>query len=172
MDRKTAILDASAALVATAGFEGWSMDRVAAGAGCAKGLVVYHYRDRPTLLEATALRLLTDRHRLRLEALAAGAAPSALARLWWAVTEEVRSGRSAALFSLRAHGFPRTTSPEPRGLRGPVARALEIEEAILASDTAIEALLDGLALQLLARQPESVVREAYDQLWIAMIAPP
>ncbi len=171
MSRKAAILDASVALATRVGLAGWTVEQVAKDAGCAKGLVLYHYRGKTDLLDSTAQRLLLDIQRQRVAALSAGASTSALARLWWSLLEDIRSGRFAASVSLRAIGLPITAPVPIDELRTAVAAALEVAPESLADGMTIAALLDGLALQLLARRSEALVREAYDQLWVAMVVP-
>jgi AcrR family transcriptional regulator len=171
MAKKDAILDASAALMVQIGLDGWSMDQVAATAGCAKGLVVYHYKTKTELLDQTAGRILREIHDRRVTALGAGAAGSALVRLWWAVVDDVRSGRFAAAVALRSVGLPARSDTPDETLRITAARALDVETEVLADPLAIAAVLDGLAFQLLAGRPQAQVREAFDQLWLAMVAP-
>lgn len=171
MSRKSSILEASAALVLRVGLPGWTIEQVAKDAACAKGLVLYHYRGKTELLDATAERLLIDIQQQRVTALGAGASSSALARLWWALVEDVRSGRFAASVSLSAIGLPTKSPVPPEGLRTVAATALEVAPEVLADGVTISAMLDGLAFQLLARRSEAAVREAYDQLWVSMVAP-
>jgi AcrR family transcriptional regulator len=171
MPRKEEILNGSVAVIAKTGLVGWTVDQVARETGCAKGLVLYHYRGKTELLDATADRLLKDSIQRRVAAIGAGAAGSALARLWWALLEEVSSGQFAALVSLRAIGLPIASTASPETLRTAAATALDVAPEALAEGVTIAAMLDGLALQLLSRRPEAAVREAYDQLWVSLVEP-
>ncbi len=171
MLRKTQILDASVGLICRAGLTGWTIEQLAREVGCAKGLVLYHYRGKTELLDATAERLVAEILSNRVAALGAGTPSSALARLWWALLEEVSSGRFAASVSLRTIGLPIASTVSPESLRTAAAAALDVAPEALAEGVTIAAMLDGLALQLLARRSEPTVREAYDQLWVSLVAP-
>lgn len=67
---KQVILDQSVAVVVRKGLAGWSLEEVARGARCAKGLVLYHYRSKAALLDLTAGEIERTRWDLRFEALA------------------------------------------------------------------------------------------------------
>jgi hypothetical protein len=133
--------------------------------------VIYHFRSKAELLDQTARKVLKGMLDGRVTALGAGAAGSALVRLWWAIVDDVRSGRFGAAVALRTLGLPATSISPGETLRAAAARALEVEPSVLADGLVIAAMLDGLAFQLLAGQAEARVREAFDQLWVAMVSP-
>ena len=161
------ILDASADLLADAGLSSWTIDGVATRARCAKGLVLYHYRTKQLLLKATADFLAGRAASDRLAAVR-GDEGAVLDRLWTALVQDVESGRFAGRVGLSAMGLPGSL---PQGLRDRLAQSLGIEPAALGSEKAIEAVLDGLSLQLLAGIPAEQARECYDRLWLGLIAP-
>lgn len=167
--RKHSIIAASTSLLTRRGLAGWTIDEVATDAHCAKGLVLYHFQTKQALLDRSAEGLVAGIHEERIQALGGGAGPAGLDRLWRALVLEVESGRFAASMSLRAMGLPTGAAASHEGLRAAVATSLDVAPEVLAEGVAIAAMLDGLALQLLARRPEDQVREAYDQLWVSMV---
>ncbi|MFN0177882.1 MAG: TetR/AcrR family transcriptional regulator [Gemmatimonadales bacterium] len=165
--RKQEILAASIAVIVEGGLPNWTVEAVAIRAGCAKGLVLYHYQSKRRLLESTAEAIVGQVGRERLGAVA-GADDDVLDRLWAVLVKEVRSGAFAARISLAAMGL---TAQLPSGLRDQLARSLRIDRGTLENETAIEAMLDGLSLQLLIGTNAEQVRDGYDRLWLGLIAP-
>jgi AcrR family transcriptional regulator len=153
------------------GFQKWSVDRVAAEAGCAKGLVPYHHGSKQRLLATVAANLHRTRRERRLTALE-GTGAAALDRLWLTLIEEVRRGEWAAWMALATE--PGIPSPERlpedlAALAGAIGKTLELpalrpEEARLA-----EAALDGFQLALHQGTGEEAVHEAYHRLWLALL---
>src|SRR3546814_12338908 len=56
MEKGSAILDAARRLFTSQGFDGTSMDQIAAGAGVSKPTVYSHYGDKETLFAAVVRR--------------------------------------------------------------------------------------------------------------------
>gem|GEM_PF-5905639 len=146
------------------GLMGWSLDTVATQADCTKGLILYHYRTKHGLLAATANRLNQEAVTRRLAALDRSG-PGVLDHLFDAVVSEVESGWFMARMSLLATGlFPSPTAPLVAA-RLAVALGVDLE-----NQQAIEAMLDGLSMQLVRGADVATVREAYDQLWLGLLA--
>lgn len=168
---RDAITDAAARVLVRDGLAGWSVDRVALEAGCAKGLVHYHHGTKRELLQRVATSLAAARQAHRVTALtSAGAA--ALDRLWLALVREVRSGEFAAWCAIAA--APKIEGPPSRAtdseaLAAAVARALDLAPWDPARAILLPAALDGLQLALLLGAPESQVREAYHLLWLTLL---
>jgi AcrR family transcriptional regulator len=169
---KEKIASAAERVLLEAGLPGWSIDRVAAVAGCAKGLVPYHHGSKAALLTTVGVRLTRARIDRRLAALTASGATEALDSLWEVLREEVRSGKWAAWTALAVG--PRVTLPpesatDLRALGDAMGgvlgmAALRPEEVRLAL-----AALDGLQLALHRGSPEELVHEAYHRLWLAFL---
>jgi len=168
-ESKSRILGASIAILTRDGLGGWTIDEVARRAGCAKGLVNYHYKTKTELLDRSAVELLRRRRGTRLEALSNHPGGSTLDDLWAVLAEDVRSGRFAAAISLTASGLPQSPEPPGDGLRHAAARALDVPTSALPDDLVLGAVLDGLELQLLQGMPLEAVREAYHRLWLGLI---
>lgn len=147
------------------------MDRVAAEAGCAKGLVHYHHGTKRALLGRVGEALGRARQARRLEALT-GSGADALDRLWGALVREVRSGEWAAWAAIVAEpDIPGPSSPpgELPALADAIGRALDLpaprgEDARLAA-----AALDGFQVALQLGAPEATTREAFHRLWLTFL---
>ncbi|HTO73502.1 MAG TPA: TetR/AcrR family transcriptional regulator [Gemmatimonadales bacterium] len=171
---KIQIADAATQLLIEDGFDGWTLDRVAARSRCAKGLVVYHHRNRAALLAQVAGVLRRRRVERRLESLKRSG-PQAIDALWQVIEAEVASGETTAWLSLLAVRDPEVVeatgrvSAEESALGPLLARALELDgdaEALIATTVAA---LDGFAIALLRRTPKAVVREAYHRFWLGLL---
>ncbi len=168
---KDYIATAAAAVLLRDGLQKWSVDRVAAEAGCAKGLISYHHGSKRRLLSVVASNLHRERTARRLTALEDSGA-EALDRLWEALEVEVRSGAWSAWAALVAEpeiSLPPAASDRLTALGAAIGRALGVsslrpDEALLA-----EAALEGFQLSLHLGAPEEAVHEAYHRLWLALL---
>jgi AcrR family transcriptional regulator len=156
------------------GLTGWTIEAVAAEAGCAKGLVNYHFGSKTALRDETRLDLEQARARERVAAVRGRDGAEALDALWQALVAEVASGRYQAWLSLVATP-PAGQGPTP-GDSAPatelvecLARALGTAASALPPRAALLAVLDGLQLQLLLRVPPGTVEEAYHRLWLGLL---
>jgi AcrR family transcriptional regulator len=148
---RNAIVDAALALLREGGLPALSVERVAARADVAKGLVLYHYGSRRRLVELCAERL--DRERgARLAA--AGAGPPSIASvdaLWDELVRQQDDGTARAWLSLVAAG----------------AVTAGADEDLVAQ--ARRTLLDGCAAALAAGAERAALREAYEALTLALL---
>lgn len=163
------IIDSAAGLTQANGLHGWNLDMVARSAGCAKGLVNYHFGSKDTLLALVRERLEFQRREARIGALAGAAGTEALDRLWRVLEEEVAAGGFGAWLDLTRHFGPSTegaAAADDDRLAHGAARALGIAEGELADDaTVLGPALDGLQLRLLQGASPSRVREGFERLW-------
>ncbi len=150
---------------------GWSLEGVARGAGCAKGLVLYHYRSKAGLLALTAGEIERARWDRRFVALDGGAGLEAIDRLWDAMIEDVDSGRFGAWVSLTAAGHLGAGPRRGSEFRDAVARVLGLPADGLADPASIEAMLEGMELLLSRAANRELIRTGYDRLWTSMLAP-
>ncbi|MFF3093440.1 TetR/AcrR family transcriptional regulator [Streptomyces cyaneofuscatus] len=170
-DRRTAILEAAATVIARRGVRGLRVEELAAEAGVSKALIYYHFEDRTGLLRRTLAFVNNRAERYTAEQAAAGQpateAPAApLRRLEQALLLELQDlphvrENSTAWGELRASAV---FDPE---LRGELALASVIwarevadqlgevqptapESALTASAERLTALLEGLSARWLS----------------------
>jgi AcrR family transcriptional regulator len=168
---KDTITAAAATVLLRDGFQKWSVDRVAAEAGCAKGLVSYHHGSKKLLLSTVAADLHERRTALRLAALE-GSGAEALDRLWEAIVREVRSGEWAGWAALVAEPTIASPSYAPGQLDAlsvAIGHALGIRPLRPDEGRLAEAALEGFQLSLHLGVPEESVHEAYHRLWLALL---
>lgn len=170
---RQAILSASISLLGEAGLGGWTVERVAARAGCAKGLVVYHFGSKRALLEGSASALGAAHQAVRQDALAGRSGTAVLDALWQALLDEVQSGGLAGWLAVQSDPELRSHSNHPDqtfNTEAQVASSLAIGTGVLAPPGTLSAALDGVQLQLLGTQPDERDRGVYDRLWLALLA--
>ncbi len=166
------ILDATLAVVAEGGVAQCSVDRIAGAAGCAKGLVNYHFRTKESLLAEAAAALARDRAARRRALFDGPRGTAAVDALWRLLVADARgrSGRAWAAFS----GEPATrgpAAPEPAE-REALARAAEGALGLgpdALSPALLAAGLEGVELELVRGGPGPAVRDAYDRFWLALL---
>jgi len=168
---KSTIAAAATTVLLRDGLQKWSVDRVAAEAGCAKGLVPYHHGSKKNLLATVAAGLHRARVDRRLAALE-GAGADALDRLWDVLAREVTSGEWAAWTALVAAPeipCPRPSAADLTAFATAAGRALGIpplrsDEVLLAS-----AGLDGFQSALHLGAPSEAIHEAFHRLWLVLL---
>ncbi len=140
-----AIVAAALALVKRHGAAGVTVGAVAEEAGCAKGLVHYHFRTKLRLWEATARRLAHERHRQWADAFKAGSPKEAIHATWELLVEESVNGTTLAW----------TTMFGPGGAVPDQAVSGAVSEFGLAVGRAASAMLERLGMRV--RIPESEI---------------
>lgn len=167
------IVTAATDLLGTTGLSGWSVDKVADGAGCAKGLIHYHFGSKDTLLGEVRQQLEFKRREARLHALASGSGAKALDGLWEVLQDEVRRGIFGAWLDLVHYFGPsssRAASADDTRLAVAAARALNIAEAELVENAAVLGpALDGFQLRLMQGEPAALVREGFERVWLGVL---
>jgi AcrR family transcriptional regulator len=170
---KDEIAEVATRVLVRHGLRGWSVDRVAREAGCAKGLVHYHHGTKRALLRAVAGRLELAHSQRRLDALAGSRDAQALDALWRVLAAEVASGEWGAILCLRSEpdfrAEPTNEAPELKRLASSLATALGLASPSLDEIRLIAAALDGLQLALLRGGDPDSMREAYHRLWLAVL---
>jgi AcrR family transcriptional regulator len=148
---RNAIIDGALALLREGGLPALSVERVAARAKVAKGLVLYHYGSRARLVQLCGERVDQDRA-ARLGAAAAGRdGIAAIDAQWEELARQQDDGTARAWLSLTAAGVVR--SPGDDDLVAQARRAL----------------LDGCAAALAAGADRVALREAYEALTLALL---
>ena len=168
---KDKIVVGAAAVLVREGLLNWSVDRVAAEVGCAKGLIAYHHGTKKSLPAAVAANL--GRHRLagRLAALQ-GSGAEALDRLWQTLVNEVRAGEWAAWAALTAEPGIDTradSAVDVAAFGTAISRVLEVPAFRPEEVRLMTAALDGFQVSLHSGVPAPGIREDYHRLWLSLL---
>ena len=168
------IVDAGVAAIKETNLTDWTVDSVASKAGCAKGLVLYHFKSKDGLLLRVADRIRQNQVKNRLEAVSGGTKGAAsLDRLWAALTAEVRGGSFGLWVGLladpRSRKFAARTAQDDAELLAASAEAMGVPSDSLALPL-IPSALDGCSLDLLQGRPAGDVRERYDSFWLGVLS--
>jgi AcrR family transcriptional regulator len=173
-ERRARIAGAARTLLSEHGVRGWSVDDVARTAGCAKGLVHYHFATRDGLLVAVLEQLAAERLAQRTAALAAGGT-AALDALWRVMRNDAASGVSRAWSEAGLQGDPaiqRAMRPAADVLDAfavNAGAALVVAPLRRPQALTLLLLLDGLEAALVRGAPEAEVRDAFDRVWLGMM---
>lgn len=149
---RSGILAAAVETLRRGGIEGFTLDAVAQRAGVVKGLVLYHYASRGSLLRAAAARVAEIRSAAIARVLSSGSGTAALDACWDELRRQAEDGTARAWLGLCA-----------AGLIDRSANNGGFEEA------ARDALIDGCAAALATGVPLADARDAYDALWLALL---
>lgn len=165
------IISAATGVLIQQGLNGWTVDEVARKAGCAKGLVNYHYRSKQQLLERIAELLREDRWAKR-HAASKGSKPLDL--LWQTLINEVGSGRFSAWLSLLVAGeklrqSARTPLQHAETLCRSLGESLGLGDQLASHGPLVAAALDGISLRLLEGADPGTLEEAYHRFWLTLL---
>lgn len=172
--RQQRIIDAAKAILVRDGLAGWTVERVAREANCAKGLVHYHFETKWQLLGLVAAALRKERMARRAGAFSRSGT-DALDALWDVLSSETASGECAAWFALATvqHHTVRDALPatgdDLRRVAAAMATALALPEPSIPRLRVVLATLDGMQLPLLLGDDVEAVREVYDRYWLATL---
>ena len=172
--RQQRIIDAAKAILIRDGLAGWTVERVAREAGCAKGLVHYHFETKWQVLGLVAAALRKERMARRAGAFSRSGT-EALDALWEVLTAETASGECAAWFALATvqdrtvHDALPATGDDLRRVAAAMAAALSLPELPIARLRVVLSTLDGMQLPLLLGDDTEAVREVYDRYWLATL---
>lgn len=151
----------------------WTVDNVASQAGCAKGLVLYHFKSKEALLGRVVERVRESQSSRRAEALSKAQGSAALDRLWQVLAADVKSGAFGLWVGLLGEQRTRKTAarrPEDdEKLLQLAAVALGVPADSLALPL-VPAALDGFSLELLQGRSPATVRERYDSFWLGVLS--
>ena len=173
-EKRARILDAARTLLTRGGLDEWSTERVAREAGCAKGLVHYHFKGRTALMTEVARLLVQGAAEKRAAALD-GTGTVALDRLWKELEREESSGELAARLSLLGSGDKAVrTALEPTAeqlmsLGAAIADALTLPAVTSAETRATWAMLDGLGAAMIIGSPRGALHEGFDRWWLTLL---
>lgn len=175
-EKRASILEAARTLLTRDGLDKWSTERVARAAGCAKGLVHYHFRGRSALLAEVGAAMVSDAAERRTKELV-GTGTAALDRLWREVEREVSLGQLAArlaLFGVSDKAVRAALEPTQGQLStfgAAIAGALSIHDVTSAESRGSWATLDGLGAALVTGAPQDAIHEGFDRWWLTLLPP-
>lgn len=164
------ILSAARIVLTRGDLAGWTMAQVADEAGCAKGLVHYHFKTKAALLRDVAAAIKLGRSEARIGALG-GEGTAALDSLWQVMKRETTSGEFRTWLGLLAldekelRGILHRRSGS--GLGKAAARALALPT--VPPDGFLEAILDGFQIALMSGADSGELRDAYDRFWLGLL---
>lgn len=167
------IVNTASELLMARGLTDWSVEKVAKAAGCAKGLVHYHFGTKDTLLGKVLERLEFERQERRLTALSGAEGAAALDELWQVLVTEVRAGSFGAWIDCLRYFGPRAgglmAAADDR-LSAAAARALGEPEASLVEAAALLGpAMDGFQFRLHSGEDPARVREGFDRVWLGVL---
>jgi AcrR family transcriptional regulator len=179
---KARILDAARRVLTTDPGAAATIDQIAAAAGCAKGLVHYHFMTKDALLGEVATQLWATRAHAWREALSRPEAGDALDTAWKLLRSEAADGSLTASASLglsrsimagrsvrdgRA-GLVRALTDGLVHLLGHMHRSATVPPSEVAA--LLAALIDGLGLQLASGEKADQLESAWSAFWAAVLS--
>jgi AcrR family transcriptional regulator len=170
-ESKKRILGAAVDVLTSSGLTDWTVEKVASKAGCAKGLVLYHFDSKQALLDQVAADATAARWSARVTVLRLPPA-KAIDRLWDDLSAEVASGRFRLWLSLAAAASTAAAASFSTSQRQQLATAAAATFRIPAGDpalTTLPAILDGFQLLLLQGVGQAEVREGFDSYWLELL---
>lgn len=159
-----------------------SVDLVAKEAGCAKGLVHYHFKTKRGLFEAVAQDIAARRNEAWKDAFDAPSPGVVIDQTWRLLTEESAEGVTRAWTSLvgGGAGIPDQTIRDcvaqfARGLGDAASgllRRLGTEPSVPPQEIGwlLAAVVDGMGLQLLAGADIGELEGAYAAMWLGILS--
>ena len=179
---RKAILDATEALLRLRGVHALTMDAVAREAGCAKGLVNYHFLTKRRLLVEAVRNIAATRQALWIQALDSSNPQDAIDRTWDVLKGEAESGTLRAWTSLVALSdgeVERVISEASGEFRSKITDSTErlLARAGMKSSIPAEqlgwllaAIVQGMAFQVAGGGDVDVVENAYAAAWLGILS--
>ncbi len=179
---RRAILAAAEALIKERGARSTTVDAVAKAAGCAKGLVHYHFKTKRGLLESVAEHLAVSREGNWTRAFRAPSPKSAIERTWILLTRESADGTIRAWTSLFGPGgnLPdRTVSEALQSFSAALGTAayrmledLNLSPTIPPAEVGwlLGAVINGMGLQVLSQADHKDLEGAYAAAWLGILS--
>lgn len=179
---KQAILAAAERLVRRRGATETTIEAVAKEAHCAKGLVHYHFKTKPTLLAAVAEKMAAARAAAWTAAFRAASPEAAIRQTWDLLTREARDGTTRAWTSLLAEESALTVQAVRAGI-GAFARELSDAVARLLADLGLRpsipvrelgwllaGVVHGMGAQVEAGANPGELQGAYAAAWLGVLS--
>jgi AcrR family transcriptional regulator len=180
-DARDRVLSVAVRHLTRAGISTITLDGIADEAGCAKGLVTYHFGSKDQLIVAAAEEILRVHEREWQEALRSESFETTVRQTWQTLVTEVREGFWRAWLSLAAsrdrvivHLVNNYTTKFVDVIRVAFEsqiRTMGLEPTVSVSELGqfLSVGLQGLGLQLAAGLKPEVLEGAHSALWIAVL---
>lgn len=176
------ILEAAEAVIREKGAHAATVDAVAKAAGCAKGLVHYHFKTKQLLLVETVRRIAQSREAAWIQALDTPDPQSAIDRTWGLLKREADSGTLKAWTSLTAlpdKKIDQEVNEASARFRAGIAagtsglfRRTGLETTIDREQLGwlLAAVVQGMVFQLAAGADVAVLENAYAAAWLGLLS--
>jgi AcrR family transcriptional regulator len=181
-DAQATILEAAVQLLRSGRGADVTTDQVAAKAGCAKGLVHYHFKRKDQLLAAAAESLWRERTASWAGALASDGPKAAIQRAWDTLVAEADAGTAASCATLGMRPDKLVVQSVGAGRAEFTRRAAGALEALLASlglapsvparelGVLLVATIEGIGLQLGSGAPADELEPAWSAFWAGLLS--
>jgi AcrR family transcriptional regulator len=176
------ILDATTALLRERRTGNVTTDEVAKRAGCAKGLVHYHFKRKDQLLAAAAARLWDERSTAWSAALGGADPKASINAAWDQLRAEASSGTAAVCVALGL-GSDELVVQSVNSARSALARSMTtsigsllgrmgLEPSVPASElgTLLTATAEGIAMQLGSGAKAADLEQAWAAFWVGLLS--
>ena len=179
---RKAILDAADLVLKRDGAYNMTMDAVARAAGCAKGLLHYHFHTKQRLLVEAVGRISTEREVQWTQAFDTADPHEAIDRTWNVIAHEVESGTLRAwssLLTLSDSAVDQAVSKASARFRDQITTATRdlLARANCESTLPVDrlgwlltAVVDGMSFQLAAGADAEVLADAYAAAWLGVLS--
>jgi AcrR family transcriptional regulator len=179
---KGSIVAAADALIRRKGAANITVDQVAKEAGCAKGLLHYHFKTKRGVIEAVAQHLAASRTKEWVAAFRAPTPKGALDQSWALLTKESEDGTIRAWTSMFGSGgvLPEQTVRKSveefavalGGAADELLRDLDLAPSILPSENGwlLGAVVHGMGLELLSGADQGELEGAYAAAWLGILS--
>jgi len=179
---RKAILDAADLVLKRDGAFNMTMDAVARAAGCAKGLLHYHFHTKQRLLVEAVDRISTEREVQWTQAFDTADPHEAIDRTWNVIAQEVESGTLRAwssLLTLSDSAVDQAVSKASARFRDQITTATRdlLARANCESTLPVDrlgwlltAVVDGMSFQLAAGADAEVLADAYAAAWLGVLS--
>ena len=176
------IVSSALGLVKRQGAAGVTVGAVADEAGCAKGLVHYHFKTKQRLWDATAQKLSYERNRSWAAAFKAKSPKDAIQATWDLLIAESANGTTLAWTTMFGPGglvsdhtvssavsdFSHTLGQSAQGMLERLGMRIRIPESEIG--LLLCAVVTGAGFQLLAGSSRDDLEGAYAAAWLGILA--
>ncbi|MSR06198.1 MAG: TetR/AcrR family transcriptional regulator [Gemmatimonadetes bacterium] len=180
-DARDRVLTTAARHLKRAGISGFTLDEIAEEAGCAKGLITYHFGSKDELIHAATEEILRGNETQWLTTLRADSFETAVRQTWQTLLAEVRDGYWRAWLSLavsRDKVIVQLVSNHAAGLSEKLQAGIESQFRTMGLEPTVTVAelgqflavgLQGLGLQLATGVKPELLEGAHSALWVAVL---